>query len=708
MNASYDPYLIALSLAVAIIAAYVSFDLASRIRQAPQAQKRDWLLAGALVLGMGVWTMHFVGMLAMHSPVRLGYELSTTILSMLPAILAAGVALHLMQRPILTNNRRWLGGLAMGAGIGCMHYMGMAAMVMVPSITYQHGLVTFSVVFAVAGSVLTIHLAHASFHAMPEVRQRSMLISATIGGLAIAGMHYLGMAATIIPPDSVCISGFQGPSLPHSYNTWLLALSITIAVLSSYTALDIAGRIRAAVGKTRQYWLAGGGFAMGLGIWAMHFIGMIAVQTTRPVSYEILLTLLSVLPALAASTFALYMISRDDLSPRILGLSGLLMAVGIGSMHYIGMAAVQINPPLRYDPTFFALSILVAIAASICALWIGFQQHSADSVSNTAVRKISSAMLMGLAIAGMHYTGMGASHVLPTVGGGLSDVKGLNPDYIAVIAGFATFMVLLLAYIVAFYDARLAAIRAEIAKQLRETNEKLTEMDQLKSEFLASMSHELRTPLNSILGFTGIVHQGLAGSLNAEQSRQLGMAYGSAQHLLNLINDLLDISRIEAGGMDLLIEPIDINQLVSEATQSMEQMMAQKKLRLNIHVSESVQLLNCDRKRVLQVLINLLNNAVKFTSHGEITVRCEPNATGLTISVADTGQGIDQELIHTLFSAFRQIHSPQNRELGGTGLGLYLCQKLLVLMGGKIWVKSELGVGSTFSFYLPKVNLQYE
>lgn len=702
MNTNYDLYLVALSLGVAIIATYVSFDLASRIQHAPQSQKRDWLFAGALVLGMGIWTMHFVGMLAIQAPVRLGYTLGVTLVSMLPAILAAGVALHLMQRPILTPKRLLLGSLSMGTGIGAMHYIGMAAMVMLPPVSYNYGLVSLSVVFAVAGSALTIHLAHASFHAPSESRQRSKILSAVVGGLAIAGMHYLGMFAAVIPPNSVCISGFQGPSLPHRYNPWLLALSIAIAVLASYTALDISKRIRVALGRGRLYWLAGGGIALGLGIWTMHFIGMLAMYTNQPVIYDAQITILSVLPALAASTFALYMIARGEMTPRILGLSGLLIAIGIGSMHYIGMAAVQMDPPFRYDATFFMLSILVAIAASISALWIGFQQYGEDTLGKSAVRKISSAVLMGLAISGMHYTGMTATHISPIE---TSQASGLDPELIAVFAGFATFMVLMLAYVVAFYDARLAEVRAEIAKRLQEANEKLTEIDQLKSEFLASMSHELRTPLNSILGFTGIVLQGTTGPLNAEQTRQLGMAYGSAKHLLSLINDLLDISRIEAGRMDLFIEPIDINQLVTEAAQSMEQMVAQKKLCLNVHVSDSVKLFNGDRKRVLQVLINLLNNAVKFTSHGEVTVRCEPNATGLTFSVIDTGQGIRHELIPTLFSAFKQIHSPQNRELSGTGLGLYLCQKLLALMGGKIWVDSEFGVGSTFSFYLPKENL---
>lgn len=487
MNASYDLVLVTISLTVAIVAMYVSVDLASRIQQAPAEQKRDWLIAGALVLGMGIWSMHFVGMLALHTPVRLGYEIGTTLLSMLPAILAAGVALHIIQQPILTHKHHLLGGLVMGAGIGAMHYSGMAAMVMSPPIRYNIGLFALSVVFAVAGSALAIHLAHDSLYATAEKRQRRKIISAFVGGLTVAGMHYLGMAATIIAPNSVCLSGFQGASLPHLYNQWLVALSIAIAILASYTALDISGRLRAAEGKIRYYWLIGGGFAMGLGIWSMHFIGMVAMHTEHHVTYNITITIASVLPAIAASSFALYMISREELTPRMLALPSLLMACGIGGMHYIGMAAMQINPPFRYDATFFALSIFVAIAASISALWIGFQQLSTDSLGKSAAHKISSAVLMGLAIAGMHYTGMSATHIPPVAGAAILD--GLDPEYIAVIAGFTTFMVLLLAYIVAFYDARLATIRAEIAKQLLDAN---TQLESRANDLAQRITVEIR------------------------------------------------------------------------------------------------------------------------------------------------------------------------------------------------------------------------
>jgi NO-binding membrane sensor protein with MHYT domain len=474
MAASYDYSLVVLSIAVAMIAAFVSVDLAARVRTAPVGRKLDWLLAGACVLGLGIWTMHFIGMLALHLPMRLGYELHTTLVSILPAIGAAGCALHLIQRQTLGRMQILIGGAVMGAGIGAMHYIGMHAMVMSPPIRYERGLFSFSIVFAVAGSALVIYLAHRAYAEQSgALRMRREIVSAVTGGLAIAGTHYIGMAATIIPPDSMCLSGFQGPSLPHRYHPWLVLMSVGIGIMASYTALDVAGRVKAAAGNLRKFWLIGGAFAMGLGVWSMHFIGMVAMHTEVPVTYDLLITLLSVIPAFAACGFALYMIQRGEMSPRILGLSGLLMGCGIGAMHYIGMSAVQIEPPLRYDPTFFALSLLVAVGASVSALWIGFQQHSGESTREVGLRKLGSALVMGLAISGMHYSGMSATHMLPASGNDIDAVRGLDPAYIAVFVGIATSMVLLLTYIVAFYDARLAVMRAKVAAQLSEANEHL-------------------------------------------------------------------------------------------------------------------------------------------------------------------------------------------------------------------------------------------
>lgn len=481
MTASYDLSLVFISIVIAMGSVYVSLDLASRIGQESGAARRDWLIAGSFVLGTGIWAMHFVGMLAYHLPVRTGFDPGVTLMSMLPALLASGFMLKLVQ---LERPSRWqlaLGSVVMGAGIGAMHYSGMAAMVMVPAVSYNAPRLAGSVLFAVLGSALTLQLARRALRARAEAAaQRTRLASAAVGGLAIAGMHYLGMWATLIPPDSVCVSGFQGPSVAHHYQPWLVALSVTIAVMAAYTALDVAARTRNARDKSKWLWLAGGGSAMGVGIWAMHFIGMLAHAIDRPVGYDTAITLWSMLPAVAASIFALYMIERGSLNPRMLALSGVLMGSGIGAMHYIGMAAIQIEPAPRYDATFFLLSLLVAVAASISALWIAFKSQSQAALQQTVGRKFGGALVMGFAIAGMHYTGMSATHFLPS-GADPAQAGGLDATLLAVWVGVGSAMLLLLTYVMAFYDARLAELTQRGAAQLRQANEQL----QARAEGLA-------------------------------------------------------------------------------------------------------------------------------------------------------------------------------------------------------------------------------
>ena len=225
--------------------------------------------------------------------------------------------------------------------------------------------------------------------------------------------------------------------------------------------------------------------------------------------------------------------------------------------------------------------------------------------------------------------------------------------------------------------------------------------DRLKSAFLATMSHELRTPLNSIIGFTGILLQNLVGPLNDEQKKQLTMVQGSAQHLLELINDVLDISKIEAGQVTIYPSEFYLNEAVQRSLEKIVPMAEKKGLTVNSDISPDRILLNNDQRRVEQILINLLNNAVKFTEKGEVKVKCQVTDGYVLTSVSDTGIGIQPEDLEVLFKPFQQIDTGISRQYEGTGLGLSICKRLVELMGGQISVESEWGKGSTFSFTLP-------
>jgi len=247
-------------------------------------------------------------------------------------------------------------------------------------------------------------------------------------------------------------------------------------------------------------------------------------------------------------------------------------------------------------------------------------------------------------------------------------------------------------------EEQVAARTAELAAAM----EKAQAADHLKSAFLATMSHELRTPLNSIIGFTGILLQGLAGSLNEEQQKQMTMVQGSSRHLLALINDVLDISKIEAGQLALSFASFDLRPSIEKMVELVKPLAEKKKIALKVDITDDVSMVTSDQRRLEQVILNLLNNAVKFTEKGHVLISCRTDNDHYFLSVSDTGIGIRQEELPGLFQPFHQIDTGLSRKHEGTGLGLSICRKLMDMMAGTIHVQSEWGRGSTFSVRFPQ------
>ena len=256
--------------------------------------------------------------------------------------------------------------------------------------------------------------------------------------------------------------------------------------------------------------------------------------------------------------------------------------------------------------------------------------------------------------------------------------------------------------------AALESARLDLEKRVRQRTAELVDAkeaaesaDRLKSAFLATMSHELRTPLNSIIGFTGIVSQGLAGPLNGEQTKQLGMVQNSARHLLALINDVLDISKIEAGQLEITCGPFSLPQAIRKAVSTVMPLAQAKGIAVSAEISPEVDRIYSDQRRTEQILLNLLGNAVKFTDQGEVAVRCRRKHEWLVISIRDTGIGIDPQQHQAIFEPFRQADSGTARKREGTGLGLSICKRLVERLGGFIFMESVPGQGSTFTVQLP-------
>jgi signal transduction histidine kinase len=252
-------------------------------------------------------------------------------------------------------------------------------------------------------------------------------------------------------------------------------------------------------------------------------------------------------------------------------------------------------------------------------------------------------------------------------------------------------------------EARVREATAELAEQnelLRRQALELAEASRLKDQFLANVSHELRTPLNAVLGYTSLLLEGVFGTLSDHQRDRLERVEANARNLLAIINDLLDIARIEAGKMPLEIERFTVPALVEEVMDEVEPLIERARLAVRRDIATDVPELATDRQKVKQILINLLSNALKFTPEGVVEVEAVRHDELVAIAVRDTGIGISEDHQKTIFEAFGQSGGSYARRQG-TGLGLSICRRLATVLGGDIELESRLGEGSTFTLYLP-------
>ncbi|MBE0618244.1 MAG: hypothetical protein IH608_10005 [Proteobacteria bacterium] len=246
----------------------------------------------------------------------------------------------------------------------------------------------------------------------------------------------------------------------------------------------------------------------------------------------------------------------------------------------------------------------------------------------------------------------------------------------------------------------------ERTRELETANRNLQELDRLKSEFLANMSHELRTPMNSILGYTQLVLDGVDGPVTEDQRRSLERVEKNAEHLLRLINDILDLSKIEAGRMDLDIHPFDLGQLAAEVVEDQRALAEPKGVAVRVIREPGDLRIAADANKIREVLNNLVNNAIKFTDRGAVMITVGPalrgGREGVRAAVEDTGVGIPAGSLEEIFLAFKQLDGSLTRSHGGTGLGLSIARRLVELHGGAIDVESREGAGSRFTMWLPR------
>ncbi|EPJ55860.1 MAG: hypothetical protein OFPI_02400 [Osedax symbiont Rs2] len=480
-------------------------------------------------------------------------------------------------------------------------------------------------------------------------------------------------------------------ALNTDYNYWIVLASYVVAWIGAYAGLSTIPSMRYSESVVaKRLWLFGGSLAMGCAIWSMHFVAMLAFSLPVEVHHNIGLTALSVLPAIAASSVALFFIERDNYQLWHLIGAGVILGAGIGVMHYMGMQAMHGNFSLLYHPWTFLLSIIVAVVLAIIALHVGkFNANSGREIHNQLLR---SAALVGAAITCMHYMGMQASYFL-----------AVN-EAVHITANTSHAMMTLILLASTVFLSTLAVVSNILHKMFQKLLQAKAEAEAstlAKAEFLATMSHEIRTPMNGVLGMLDLL---IKSNLDNSQMHKAVVARSSAKSLLVLLNDILDFSKVEAGKLDLEILHFDLRRLLIEFTESIALQVEEKGLEVILDIRQIERtMVKGDPDRIRQIIANLVTNAIKFTAKGDITIRAElleAEGSGLifSCSVQDTGIGIPDIAIKKLFQKFTQVDSSTTRKYGGTGLGLSIAKQLCEMMQGSISVTSNLGEGSCFKF----------
>jgi signal transduction histidine kinase len=504
----------------------------------------------------------------------------------------------------------------------------------------------------------------------------------------------------------------------------LIVLSILIAVIGSYTALDISEQIAITQGSARRWWLLGSGLTLGLTIWAMHFTAILSHKLPIPIGYNFKIVLLSMLLTILASGLGFFVISNQPLIGWLTLLAGsVLIGSGIIGMHFVAMSSLQLAAIPSYNLKLVVLSGMVAIAFSSVALWLSFGRRTESSAPDL-VRKFGSALIMGTAICGMHYIAMVSvsfrSSLLAT-----SKFSIVDNNLLGIFLGIAALLILILALLAAFFGRRLS-VELAVTKIMQQNEASLEQLvkqrteelesqrliaeaaNQVKTEFLSTMSHELRTPLTSVIGLSSVLLEQIFGSLNNKQEQYLNIISNCGYQLLDLINDLLDLSKVEAGREELNLETLNIEAACQESLCLIRQQAINQGLQLILVIETDLITCIADQRCLKQILLNLLSNAIKFTDSGSVTLNVTKESGYIQFAVKDTGIGIAQEQQGNLFQPFQQLNNLPNRKYKGTGLGLVLARKLARLHGGDITIKSELGIGSSFNFLLPSEEVEVQ
>ena len=736
LPSSHNLSLVALSIVIAMLASYLALDLAGQVTRSAGSGRLGWITGGGFAMGTGIWSMHFIGMLAFSLPIPIQYHIPLVGLSLLAAVAASSTALFVVSKPVLEFTTLGFGSFFMGAGIATMHYLGMAAMRLQATTLYDPFLVVLSIVVAITVSFIGLLL---TFTLRSEAQANGMLKKiggAIIIGSAIPAMHYTGMAAASFSPHNMSV-----PISPLIIDiSFLGGITITIGTFVIFGFTWISAMIdRHLTRQANDIYQTNE--LLRTEIAERHRIEKALQESethTRLIVENALDSVITInLDGIITgwNQQAEFMLGWTPQEAIGQPLVSLIVPPAFREAHNQGLAHYRttgegpvLNKRLEIDalhqqghefPVELSISPIhsqggVTFSAFIRDITARKKAEAAtksvakfpDENPNPVLRISQKGYLLYANSASTplletwetHLNQLVPSHIQQFVQNALTTQTNqeLEVDCHQQICSLVVSPIVEEGYVNLY--GRDVTERKKSERALYQAKEAAELANRAKSEFLATMSHELRTPLTGILGYAQILKK--ERDIPQKQRNAVNVIEHSAEHLLSLINEILDLSRIEAGSLELQLDDLNLSKLLQNLSSIIRARADDKQLSFTYEcLSDLPTMVRGDERRLRQVLINLLDNAIKYTKDGGIALKVGYHENRIRFLVEDTGMGIKPENLEAIFFSFQRVHDPK-MVVEGTGLGLAISQKLVTLMGGTLQVNSLPEEGSQFWFDL--------